>query len=74
MRDSQSTPEATDQLFNTSPAHLAAVFGQRTVQMIRDGRDPYQAARLAGSFAERALAERPVIIGRITPEFPWGVN
>lgn len=60
-------PEPTDGLFDTSPAHLAEVFGRRTVQMIRDGRDPYTAARLAGSFGSRAIAERPKVVGRITP-------
>jgi hypothetical protein len=62
----------TDALYDTSSIHLAQVFGQRTVQMIRDGRDPYEAARLAAGFAERYLAERPKVIGRITPEAPWG--
>lgn len=63
---------ATDRPFDTSPAHLAQVFGSRTVQMIRDGRDPYVAARLAGSFGRKAIDAQPKVIGRITPECPWG--
>lgn len=65
-------PEATDALFDVSPEHLAEVFGRRTVQMIRDGRDPFQAARLAASFAQQVLSASPKVIGRISPDQPWG--
>lgn len=64
----------TDKLFDTTPSHLAQVFGAKTVRLIREGRDPYEAARLAGSFAEKVLAERRNVIGRITPDCPWGIQ
>jgi hypothetical protein len=48
-------PAATDGLFDTSAKHLAEVFGRRTLEMMRTGRDPYQAARLAATFAGREL-------------------
>lgn len=65
---------AADRPIDLSPSHLAQVFGSRTVQMIRDGRDPYEAARLAGSFAEQVLAERRTVIGFIGPDCPWGIQ
>lgn len=64
--------DAPDRLYDTSAIHLAEVFGRRTVQMIRDGRDPFEAARLAASFGQRAIDERPKVVGRITPEAPYG--
>jgi hypothetical protein len=64
--------ESPDKLFDCSSAHLAVVFGRRTIEMIRDGRDPFEAARLAGSFAQRVIDAQPKVIGRITPETPWG--
>ena len=36
------------------PDHLAEVFGRRTRDLIRTGRDPYEAARLACSYAFKA--------------------
>ena len=68
------TYEPTDGLYDTTPSHLAMLFGRRTVQMMRDGRDPFQAARLAFSFAEKAIAAQPKVIGRITPDAPWGIQ
>lgn len=53
-----SQPEATDGLYDTTPTALAAVFGRRTREMIRTDRDPYEAARLAASFAFKA---KPVL-------------
>lgn len=41
----------TDAMFDTSPAAMAARFGRRTMQLIRDGRDPFEVARLAASYA-----------------------
>lgn len=61
-------PEATDQQFSVEPAHLAMLFGQRAKQLMREGRDPREAARLAGSYGQRALAAQVNVIGRGT----WG--
>lgn len=66
--------EAPDALFDCSSAHLAVTFGARTRQMMRDGRDPYIAARLAFTFAARVIQERPKVIGHISPSEPWGVS
>lgn len=58
MNDAINEPEATDRLFDTTPRALAERFGERTRQMMRDGRDPFCAARLAFSFAFKV---RPVL-------------
>jgi hypothetical protein len=50
-------PESTDALFDTSPRAMAARFGELAVCRIRAGRDPYEAARLAASYAREALRE-----------------
>lgn len=42
--------------FDLSPRSLAARFGQVAITRIVDGRDPYEAARLAGSYAAEVLA------------------
>lgn len=55
-------PDATDALFSVDPSDLAVRFGDRTKQLIREGRDPYQAARLAGSFAARAIARQSTVL------------
>lgn len=44
--------------FDVRPHALAERFGARAAQLMRDGRDPYLAARLAFSFADRALRRR----------------
>ena len=60
-----------------SPARLAEVFGQRALREMARGRDPYTAARLAGSFAARELHTltivtglRGPVIGAIYPDCP----
>ena len=50
-------PAASDALFDTSPIAMAARFGQLAITRIRAGREPYEAARLAGSFGRQALTE-----------------
>ena len=72
--DPHSTPEPTDALYDCSSIHLAEVFGRRTRQMMRDGRDPYVAARLAFTFGQRVIDAPTKVVGRITPETPWGLN
>ena len=52
--NSDDRPDASDALFDTSPTHLAEVFGRRTIELMRTGRDPFTAARLAATFAFRA--------------------
>jgi hypothetical protein len=52
-------PESTEKL-NADPIYLAAVFGRRAIEQIKTGRDPYQAAKLAGSYGCRALNDRAV--------------
>ena len=74
MQQMHSTPEPTDAYFDCSPAHLAEVFGRRAWQQMRDGRDPFMAARLAATFAARVIEARPKVVGRITPQEPYGVN
>ena len=69
-----SNHESPDKLFDTSPEHLAAVFGRRCLQLMRDGRDPYQAARLAAFYAQQVIAAQPKVIGRISESEPWGVS
>lgn len=64
--------EATDRLFDTSASHLAELFGMRTKQRMREGREVYQSARLAGSFGQKVIEGRAKVIGRITPDTPWG--
>lgn len=49
--------DAPDYLYDCSSAHLAEVFGRRTVEMMRSGRDPFVAARMAFSFADHVLAQ-----------------
>lgn len=49
--------DATDALFDTSPRAMAQRFGELAVCRIHAGRDPYEAARLAGSYAWEALTE-----------------
>lgn len=56
-----------------SSAHLAAVFGRRTIDRLAAGLDVSVSARLAATFAERVLDERPKVIGTITPEEPYGI-
>ena len=51
-------PAETDPLWDTSNEGLARVFGRRTLEQIRQGRDPYEAARLAFTFAARVWAEQ----------------
>lgn len=41
--------------FDLSPRSLAARFGQVAITRILDGRDPYEAARLAGSYAREVV-------------------
>lgn len=43
--------DETDVLFDTSPRALAARFGRRTIEHIHQQRDPYEAARMAASWA-----------------------
>ncbi len=52
MQQTSSVPhlDTTD----TSPARLAAVFGRRTEELMKTGRDAYEAARLAASYAFQA--------------------
>ena len=50
-------PAASDALFDTSPGAMAQRFGQLAITRIRAGREPYEAARLAGSFGRQALTE-----------------
>lgn len=66
--------DATDALYATSASHLAELFGARTKAQIRSGAEVYESARLAGSFAEQVIAQRPKVIGRIDPAFSWGVS
>lgn len=47
-------PESTDALFDVSPEALARRMGERAQQLMRDGRDPFVAARLAASYAFKA--------------------
>lgn len=42
---------------------LAIVFGQRAIQLIRDGREPATAARLAASYAFRARPDLRITTG-----------
>lgn len=51
-------PEPTDPLYDVSSEGLAKVFGRRALEMMRGGRDPYEAARLAFTFAARVVGER----------------
>jgi len=46
--------EATDALFDTTPAAMAARFGRRTLDLLRQGRDVREAAHLAASYAFKA--------------------
>ena len=65
-------PPSTSQL---AALQLAAVMGDRTVRLIDAGRPSFEASRLAGSYAFRGrpdLREPARIIGRISPETPWG--
>lgn len=61
--EDKTDPRTTDEIVGVdvedtwSSAQLAARFGARAHAMIRAGVDPYVAARLAASFAARALAE-----------------
>jgi len=50
-------PAASDALFDTSPIAMAQRFGQLAITRIRAGREPYEAARLAGSYGRQALTE-----------------
>lgn len=58
-------PDHFDPLFDTSDRGLAETFGRRAVRLMALGHDPFQAARLAFSFAFkvrpslRDLADRP---------------
>lgn len=56
-----------------SSANLAAVFGRRTLERMIQGLDVSFAARLAATFAARALDEEPKVIGYISPTEPWGI-
>jgi hypothetical protein len=60
MHTNYTTPDATDGLFDTSAVHLAEVFGRRTKDAIRAGRDPYEAARMAFSYAFKASPFLPI--------------
>lgn len=44
-------PDRFDPLFDVSDRGLAETFGRRTVRLMQLGHDPFQAARLAFSFA-----------------------
>lgn len=48
---SQPRDDAPDGLFDTSDRAMAARFGARTRQLLREGRDPCHIARLAASYA-----------------------
>jgi hypothetical protein len=42
---------------------LAEIFGEKTVEAMRAGRDPWQAARMAASFAFLARPELRIVVG-----------
>jgi len=46
-----NSDDETDALFRTDPLSLSRRFAQRAIRLMREGRDPYQAARLAGTYA-----------------------
>jgi len=48
----------TDALFDTRPEALAARFGYRTLAILRAGGEPRTSARLAATFAAKAIAAR----------------
>jgi hypothetical protein len=59
-------PEATDGLYDTSPAAMAARFGARTRELLRDGREVRQVVRLAASYAflaDPSLRDQPTTFG-----------
>jgi hypothetical protein len=62
------TDDATDAMFDTSAPALARRFGDRTIELMRTGRDPKQTARLAFSYAARALTQGRVSAG------PWSAK
>lgn len=53
----QPTDESTVALFDASPAALAARFGQRTLELIRQGRACGSAAMIAVHFARIAAPD-----------------
>ena len=67
-------PAASDALFDTSPGAMAQRFGQLAITRIRAGREPYEAARLAGSYGRQALMEAFVREGLGVDVDPWQVE
>ncbi len=64
----------TDALYRTDPISLAQRFGRRTVEQLRTGREPREAATLAFHFGNQVINARPVVVGYISPSEPYGVN
>jgi hypothetical protein len=57
--------DAPDRLFDPAPEHLATLFGARARELMLTGRDPFEAARLAASFAFQARPELRLVTKRI---------
>lgn len=54
-----------------SSAHLAAVFGRRTIERLVQGLDVSLSARLAASFAARVLEEQPTVTYGVGRTVEW---